>query len=276
MKNDPIFIVIFTDLDGTLLDHTSYGWEEANPALDLCRRLHIPVVMVSSKTRAEMEILRHRLKLSAPFISENGGGVFFPKDDPHGVPPGTVLMESIWKLSLGMPYELLVKSLQDIREELGWHIRGFSEMTSEEISHLTGLDLVNARLAANREYDEPFIVLGQEDIDDSALIDAAKQRGLQISKGGRFYHIHGKNDKGKAVQKVISWYEKGHSGVFTIALGDSPNDFSMLKEVDDPVLIGSTHDFPKIEEMIPGLRTTKELGPKGWNSAVLDILGEKM
>jgi len=276
MKNDSIFIVIFTDLDGTLLDHNSYGWEEANPALDQCRRLHIPVVMVSSKTRAEMKILRHRLKLSAPFISENGGGVFFPRDDPNGVPPGAILKENIWKLSLGIPYEVLVKSLRDIQEELGWHIRGFSEMTSKEISHLTGLDLVNARLAANREYDEPFIVLEQEDVDDSALIDAAKQMDLQISKGGRFYHIHGKNDKGKAVDKVISWYGKSHSEIFTIGLGDSPNDFSMLKEVDDPVLIGSTHDFPKIEEMIPGLRITKELGPKGWNSAVLDILGEKM
>jgi len=211
MKNPPIFIVIFTDLDATLLDHTSYGWEEATPALDLCKRLHIPVVMVSSKTSAEMEILRYSLNLSAPFISENGGGVFFPKVAPYGVPPGSVSVENIWKLTLGIPYEALVKSLQDIKEELGWHIRGFSEMTLEEISHLTGLDLLNARLAANREYDEPFIILEQEEIDDSALLDAAEKRGLQISKGGRFYHIHGANDKGKAIEKVISWYGKSQN-----------------------------------------------------------------
>ena len=268
MKNDTIFIVIFTDLDGTLLDHTSYGWEEANPALDLCQRLHIPVVMVSSKTRTEMEILRHRLNLSAPFISENGGGVFFPKDDPIGLPSGAIPVENVWKLSLGMPYEVLVNSLQDIREELGWHIRGFSEMTTEEISHLTGLDHVNARLAATREYDEPFIILEQEDADDTALIEAAKKRDLQISKGGRFYHIHGKNDKGKAIEKVISWYGTIHSEIFSIGLGDSPNDFSMLKKVDSPVLMGSAHYSKELNEMIPGLRITKELGPKGWNSAL--------
>ncbi|MDT8273551.1 MAG: helix-hairpin-helix domain-containing protein, partial [Desulfomonilia bacterium] len=49
--------------------------------------------------------------------------------------------------------------------------------------------------------------------------------------GGRFYHLHGKNDKAEAVRKLISWYKKRSPRLFTIGLGDSPNDFSMLKEV---------------------------------------------
>jgi hypothetical protein len=70
--------VVFTDLDGTLLDHDTYGWEEALPALERCKRLLIPIVLVSSKTRAEMDQLRIKLSISAPFISENGGGIFSP------------------------------------------------------------------------------------------------------------------------------------------------------------------------------------------------------
>ena len=70
--------VVFTDLDGTLLDHDTYGWEEARPALERCKRLFIPIVLVSSKTRAEMDHLRVKLSISSPFISENGGGIFFP------------------------------------------------------------------------------------------------------------------------------------------------------------------------------------------------------
>lgn len=275
-KMPPPFIVIFTDLDGTLLDHISYKWEEARPALNLCKRLHIPVIMVSSKTRAEMVVLREKLGLSFPFVSENGGGIFFPNEGSKGAPPGTILAENIWKCSLGMPYQFLVKCLMEIREELGWQIRGFSEMNLDEISHLTGLDLKSSRLAAIREYDEPFIVQEPEDMDLDSLQDAARKRDLKITKGGRFYHLHGKNDKGAAVEKVISWYRDSHHQVFTIALGDSPNDFSMLKQVDCPVLIGSSHHFPDIEEMIPELRVTQEAGPKGWNSVVLDILGERM
>ena len=54
------FYVIFTDLDGTLLDHDTYEWKEAEPALDLCKKLGVPVVFVSSKTRAEIEVLRRQ------------------------------------------------------------------------------------------------------------------------------------------------------------------------------------------------------------------------
>jgi len=234
--------------------------------------------MVSSKTRAELDILREEMGLSFPFVSENGGGIYFPKEGACRVPSGTILAENMWKWSIGMPYESLVKCLQEIRKELGWQIRGFSEMTSEEISNLTGLDHERSRLAAMREFDEPFMVLEQENVEIKALQDAAEQRDLNVTMGGRFYHLHGKNDKGVAVKKLISWYKESHQNqeVITVALGDSPNDLSMLKQVDYPVLIPSSHHFPGIGEMIPDLRITQETGPKGWNSAVLDIVGEKM
>jgi mannosyl-3-phosphoglycerate phosphatase len=70
------FFVVFSDLDGTLLDHNTYGWQAAQPALNLCKKCHVPIVLVSSKTRAEMELLRGELSVSAPFVSENGGGIF--------------------------------------------------------------------------------------------------------------------------------------------------------------------------------------------------------
>lgn len=267
--------VIFTDLDGTLLDHISYGWEDAEPALKLCERLHIPIIPASSKTRAEMELIRHELGLTSPFISENGGGVFFPNKGPRA-PDGTIFAENLWKMSLGIPYDFLVKCLGEIRDELGWNIRGFSQMTPEEISHQTGLDLQAARLAATREFDEPFMVLDRKNMDVDALYDAARRKDLNITMGGRFYHLQGKNDKGVAVDKVISWYREYHPQVLTIALGDSPNDFSMLERVDHPVLIRSSRDFPGIQDLIPGLRVTQEMGPKGWNSALLEILSEKV
>jgi mannosyl-3-phosphoglycerate phosphatase len=269
------FVVIFTDLDGTLLDHDSYAWHEAKPALNLCKRLQVPLILVSSKTRAELDVLRHELGLTSPFISENGGGIFFPEEGSHPVPPDTVLEEGLWKWSLGLPYDLLVKSLREIRDELGWKIRGFSDMPLKEISHLTGLDLASSRLASLREYDEPFILVEEGERDPDALYDAAKKRGLSLTSGGRFYHLHGKSDKGLSVEKLVAWYGEHRSHVVTMALGDSPNDFSMLKRVNHPVLIRSSRQFPGVQEMIPGLQITKEKGPKGWNAAVLDLLHKK-
>jgi mannosyl-3-phosphoglycerate phosphatase len=271
---DP-FVVIFSDLDGTLLDHDSYEWKEAKPALNLCKQLQVPLILVSSKTRAEMDVLRHELGLTSPFISENGGGIFFPEEGSHPVPPVAVLEDGLWKWSLGWPYDLLIKSLREIRDELGWKIRGFSDMSFEEISHLTGLDVQSSRLASLREYDEPFLLLEVGERDPDVLYDAAKQRGLSVTSGGRFYHLHGKNDKGVSVERLVAWYGEHHSHVVTMALGDSPNDFSMLKRVNHPVLIRSSRQFPGLQDMIPDLQITKEKGPKGWNAAVLDLLHKK-
>lgn len=266
------FILVFTDLDGTLLDHETYEWEEAKPALNLCKQLDVPVILVSSKTRSEMVVLWQHLDLKAPFISENGGGIFFPADINQKLPPHAVYTEGIWKWSLGVSYERLVWALNEIREESGLSLRGFSDMTPEEISRLTGLDMKSATLALQREYDEPFLVMENGNIDTEVLYESARRRGLHITRGGRFYHLQGNMDKGEAIGKVISWYQEKYLRVLSIALGDSPNDFSMFKRVDYPVLIRSSKTFKGIEREIPGVRVTQEMGPKGWNKAVLDLL----
>ena len=267
-------ILIFTDLDGTLLDQDTYEWEAARPALESCRKYQIPVIAVSSKTRAEIEVFRQALSLSAPFISENGGGIFSPKDRYPEGPAGAVSEENLWKWSVGPSYGVLVKALKEISDDLGWVIRGFSEMTPEEISNRTGLDLETSRLAASREYDEPFLIVEPMVRDFGLLEKAAERKGLQITAGGRFYHLHGRKDKGEAVKRVILWYKRSQPELTTIALGDSPTDFSMLELVDHPVLVGSSAQFTGLTDRIPGLKITQQKGPKGWNSTVLTLLDE--
>ena len=270
--NKPYFI-IFTDLDGTLLDHDTYEWEEALPALNLCERLSVPVILASSKTRAEICLLSSKMSISAPFISENGGGIFFQNKTFSEIPEDASFDNGLWKFSLGMPYRLLVKILHEMRDDLGIDMKGFSDMSIKEISTLTGLDQETARLSSFREYDEPFLINEKEVINKDELIRAAEERGLSITVGGRFYHLHGKNDKGHAMAKIMSIYNKFHKGAVSIALGDSPNDFSMLKTADHPVLIRSKRDFPALKKQIPSLTITSSMGPKAWNETVLNILG---
>lgn len=291
--------LVFTDLDGTLLDHHTYGWKEALPALEHCRRTGVPVILVSSKTRAEMDLLRRRLNLSAPFVSENGGGVFFPrktfKDAPDGSSPAeiqrsegsrntavlpTAAQTGLWQWSLGVPYAHLIRALRDIRKSLGLSIKGFSEMNVSEISRLTGLDEEAAHLAAMREYDEPFIFEGETPTDLRPLYESVAGKGLMIVSGGRFHHLLGNNHKGKAMAKIESWYNTQYHNngqgdhIPTIALGDSPNDFPMLLRADFPVLIRSERDFPDLKRKVPNLKTTEYPGPKGWNAAILNILSK--
>ena len=108
-------LLIFTDLDGTLLDPLTYSYESAAPALDRVRALHIPLVIVSSKTRAEIDVYRRRLHNEHPFISENGGGIFVPKGyfpfDIAGEVRGGYVVQAV-----GIPYQETRKHFIELRE----------------------------------------------------------------------------------------------------------------------------------------------------------------
>ncbi len=245
------------------------------PSLELCLKLDVAVVLVSSKTRAEIQLLRQTMPVFGPFVSENGGGVFFPSDNYDEPPLGVTFSHGLAIWSFGVHYDELVAALRSIRDEMKWDIKGFSDMSVEEISRRTGLDERAASLAAMREYDEPFIAGDKHSFDVNAMFDAAEKRGLTVTFGGRFYHLKGENDKGSAVMKVISWYKEHKKRVVSIGLGDSPNDFSMLEQVDYPVLLGSKWYQPELKEKIPSLKVTREGGPLGWNTVVLEMLGKK-
>ncbi len=266
---------VFTDLDGTLLDHDTYAWEPAAEALEACRGRGIPVVLVSSKTRAEMEVLRQDLGLDWPIVSENGGGIAFPAACPQK-PPAEALAEEgghVWRL--GVPYEVVVRAFREIREELRRPgLRGFSDMGLEEICDRTGLGREDARRAARREYDEPFVDEGGAEMDIGILEGAAGARGLRVTAGGRFLHLFGACDKGDAVSRLTDWLRRERPGLLSVGLGDGPNDVPMLKQVDVPVLVRSSRPEAEVADAVPGVRVTKEKGPAGWNRAILDLLGD--
>ncbi len=64
--------VVFTDLDGTLLDHNDYSFSAAEPALERLQQLAVPWVLNTSKTRAELMSLKQRLNNPWPLIVEVG------------------------------------------------------------------------------------------------------------------------------------------------------------------------------------------------------------
>lgn len=271
MSSRTPYYLIFTDLDGTLLDHVTYEWKDALPALSECRRRGVPVILASSKTRAEIEVIRTKMGLRSPFISENGGGVFIPVGAFPTPPDKASDEDGFWKISLGMPYSKVVTGLREIREELRWDIRGFSDMDMHEIASLTGLDPQTASLAAMREFEEPFVIR-TEHSDEGVLHEAARKRGLHIISGGRFYHLQGPNDKALAMQELIRLYRRHLGDVVSVALGDSPNDFRMLEKSDCPILVRSDRHYPDLARRIRGLRMTQDKGPRGWNSAVMGLL----
>jgi predicted mannosyl-3-phosphoglycerate phosphatase (HAD superfamily) len=96
---------------------------------------------------------------------------------------------------------------------------------------------------------------------------------LNYAWGGKFHHILGKNDKGKAVQILKGLYEKEFSSFQSVGIGDSLNDLPMLSAVDRPIFLKGEEDLSEISP-IKNLVLLEGTGPQIWNKAILDVLRE--
>ncbi len=264
-------ILVFSDLDATLLDHRSYSFEPARPALRLLQEKGIPLILCSSKTRAEIEPIRAALANADPFISENGGAVFIPEGYFIHELAAARREAGYFVLEFGTPYRRLREVISELQDRLPGQIRGFGDLLVEEIAELTGLSEPEAALAKKREYDEPFLL--SESASLGTIKKVAEAAGLKITQGGRFFHLTGDNDKGKAVRLLRTIYKNaGARSLKTIGVGDSPNDLSLLENVDFPVLVqkpGGRYD-PSIR--LSHLIRAPGEGPEGWRAAILDLL----
>ncbi|MDO8293793.1 MAG: HAD-IIB family hydrolase [Gallionella sp.] len=259
--------IIFSDLDGTLLDPVDYSFAAALPALEAIRTQDVPLILCSSKTRAEIEVYRQRLNNEHPFITENGGGIFIPQDyfsfHIEGEAFGDYLL-----IKLGTPYAEIRRQFVQLRERLSAKARGFADMTDMEVSALTGLPPGEAVLAKQRDFDEVFVFDGAP---DETFLKAIEATGLHWTQG-QFFHILGDHDKGRAVNLLQSLYRREFGAVASIGLGDSLNDLPMHEAVNRPVLVRHADGSFDARIDLPGLLKTQRPGPSGWNDAVLHIL----
>lgn len=268
MKNP--LLLIFTDLDGTLLDHDTYSFSPARPALLELGRLRVPLVFCTSKTRAEVAPLRRRLRNRHPFIVENGGAIVIPRGYfGRGTPR---------RITLGRPYAEITAALESLSRESRVRLKGFHDLSVREIAEGTGLSLAGARRAKVREFDEPFFFLGGGKAARERFFRLAKRRDLELTTGGRYWHLFSGSDKGLAVRRLIALYRRSAGRpIRTLAIGDAENDLPMLRAVDRAVLLPAKDGrFDRaVLRSLPQVRREQAPGPAGWNQAVLRALSTR-
>ncbi|WP_188020327.1 HAD-IIB family hydrolase [Deferribacter autotrophicus] len=263
-------IVIFSDLDGTLLDHNTYSYDAAKEALSIIKKKNIPLIFTTSKTRAEVLKLQEDMGVDYPFIVENGGGIIFREKDIDENLKKKVqeIGEGFYALILGAKRNDLIRFGQSLKKK--YNLKLFSEMSDDELMEIMSLPFERLSLSKMREFSEPFILEDKCAVEE--LLREVEKSDFKILKGGRFYHLVGKHqDKGKAVEKVKEFYVKKYEKIVTIGVGDSSNDIDLLKEVEYPILV-KKWDGKHVECSVKNVIKSNFIGPEGFNYEVIDLL----
>ncbi|TDK48717.1 HAD-IIB family hydrolase [Antarcticimicrobium luteum] len=247
-------LIVFSDLDGTLLGHGDYSWAPAAPALRQLRRIGAGLVLASSKTAAEVAPLRAEIGFDDwPAIVENGCGLLPPgQADSDGT-------ETYCKIRALLP-------------DLPRGFRGFGDLSVEEVTEATGLPLAEAARAKTRQSSEPGIWTGTgQGLEE--FLAAASALGLTARRGGRFLTLSMGGTKADRMDEILRAHGPRHS----IALGDAPNDVEMLQRAEFGVIVSNDHAPPL--PALPGEATghilrTRQQGPQGWAEGISRLLLE--
>ncbi len=252
--------IIFTDLDGTLLEHGTYSFKKAGKTLRALEKKSVPVIFSSSKTIPEMLELRKKMRNTEPFIAENGAAIMIPENYFGFRIPKAEKAGKYFLIQLAEPVSKARKLLKELSKK-GFKTKAFSQMKMREIMRITGLGKKEATMARKREYCEAFLLLeGSE----KKLAKEIRKKGFTFTQGGKLSHILRGGGKGKALRELKKLYAKKYEKPFAIAIGDSENDLEMLEEADFGILV-KRHDGTYASKKFA---KAKRMGPKGWNEAV--------
>lgn len=265
-------LIIFTDLDGTLLNGETYDYAATVPIIQQLKSLKIPVVPVTSKTKAEVTTLRQDVGLTDPFVTENGSGIFVEVNhNPFNQTPGEQEGD-YYVVELGCPYVQARAGLRVIANELHHSLLGFGDMTINRLQKYTGLSAKDAQEAKARDFSEPFIT--PKAVTSEQIVAAVESVGFKVVVGDRFSHLIGPEaGKGNAVKHLVALYQTilppGET-IVTIGLGNSPNDLDMLENVHHSIVLpGANGPHPQLANR--GWEIAPAPAPQGWVEAVTSI-----
>lgn len=268
-KNKPP-VVVFSDLDGSLLDHHTYSYAPATPGMKRLEDADIPLVLATSKTRDEVQVFVRELGLDTPFIIENGGGILIPSGYFDGAGSSSADYNEV---VLSAPVHELQHVLDQARAD-GYQFRTMLEMELAQIVDLTGLKPEEAERAARRHYTIPLVWQdAQEKLE--GFIKLVEQAGYKLLRGGRFFHLQGQTDKSLAMQELLRRYENFYGeAVTSVALGDSGNDRRMLESADYAIVIPAARNGAMTLDKKEGVHTASVPGPGGWNEGLMATLDQ--
>ncbi len=254
-------LLVFTDLDGTLLDFHTLDWQPAASWLKRLQDEQVPVILCSSKTASEMRDIQQELGLGGlPYIAENGAVI-----------QADVRWENAARFTSEKKHDDIRQFIARVRQEMHLKFTTFDDVDERVVAEWTGLSRPRAALARKHE---ASVTLIWRDSDEQMKRFAAElaRQGLKIVPGARFWHILDTScGKDVAVHWLVEQYRL-HDGFdpTTLGLGDGPNDAPLLDSVAFAVVVkGFNREGVSLKNNDPTrVYRTQHTGPAGWREGL--------
>ena len=252
--------VVFTDLDGTLLEPDGSLEPEAGAEIRRLTADGVPVCPVTSKTSDELGELMGLLGLATPAGFENGAGAILP-DGSVTLAPGSV------------PVDTLRTEAARLRERSKAPLRTLEELDDGELAAITELPFSRLGAVRRRRATLPLVVAPGWDESLHAALPARPR--LRLVRGNRFLHLQGDHDKTSVLTLLLSHLPPA-TGI-VVACGDSPNDIELLAAADLRVIVPSVAGpSPALVQRFPDALLAPLPHGRGWAATVRSILERTM
>lgn len=266
-------VVIFTP--SSLLGSSNNVSPAASGALLEIERRNVPLVLSTCGTRAQLEALRRKIGHAHPFITEGGGGLFFPDGYFALRLEGATRAARYLCVPFGHSSQEASAAAEEIARQAGAEIVRYAEMSAREIARNTGMTERDAQASREREFSERFFFAGNADLAKQSFETIAAEQTWQIRRSDPFWELCSGNNEGKAVRYLMKLYRQAlRSRIRSVGIGASFDDLSLLAACDQAfVLPASGGRFD--DELLSKLPNSAKIGvpgPSGWNQTVLDVL----
>jgi len=261
-------IIIFSDLDGTLLNHKNFSFDEI---LVFFKKISKKTIIIpnTSKTFSEVKKICEDSFLKNPFIVENGSAIFIPINLKLILSNKLQTQEGYYKLVLGSNLEDLIKftNLEKCKKFIS-KCSFLYKMNIKELKESTGLSNSILMNSKKRDFSLPFLWNGTKELFEKFNF-IVNSHNYKILKGGRFYHLIGNVDKGKALKLILKIYKNTFKKKFlSISLGDSPNDIAMLENTDYSGIVKAFSNKKLYLKKDKDVFYSSIVAPKGWEQVL--------
>ena len=264
--------LIFTDLDGTLLNHENYSFGNNMKIISTIIRNKNEIVFNTSKTFRECKKLLKELKLlNMPFSAENGAVLYFPKIRFNKI-KNSSSFDIYWKLRIAkLSSKNWYQFLKQKQKKYNFLIA--QDLSSKILKKYTNLDDTSKML--NREASQ--IILWEDSLVNLKKFKnelKSEKQGVLI-QGSRFMQVSSVCNKRIAKKLISHAYDYQFYGTYsknTIALGDSKNDIDMLNSAIYPCLINNpSGSFPKLRSNKKNILKSSKFAPDGWSQVLYKL-----